>query len=82
MHPKKMRHAVFGSHQVQISSMTKSNPPMGAPNAVATPQAHPAVMKSCCTRWLCNDPKNFEQVLKPRVRDRPCDTPAPREAAT
>ena len=63
-------HVLWALHgnRASMHTMTKSNPPMGAPNAVATPQAHPAVMKSCCTRWLCNDPKNFEQVLKLHTR--------------
>lgn len=45
MQLKKVSHARWWDQKLEISSRTKSSPPMGAPKAEATPAAAPAEMK-------------------------------------
>ena len=42
--PRKICVLVMRSHMTAASSITKSMPPIGEPNAAATPHAAPAVM--------------------------------------
>ena len=83
MHAKNVTTAREGRQWLATSSYAKRRPPMGAPNAVATPHAAPAVMKSRLSLSFRNLRKPIHPSLKahgvviPSVALSPCDRPAP-----
>ena len=84
MHAKNVSTASAGDQCDATSSYAKSSPPMGAPNAVATPHAAPAVTKSRLSLSFRNrrnetTPLAVIQrgVVNPSAPVSPCDKPAP-----
>ena len=83
MHAKNVSTASAGDQCDATSSYAKSSPPMGAPNAVATPHAAPAVTKSRLSLSFRNrrnetTPSVIQRgVVNPSAPVSPCDKPAP-----
>ena len=75
MQAKKMCQPRRCCQKEAISSKVKSSPPSGAPNAVATPAATPAVMKSRLS--LGSRKREKRSTENPRVVDTPWLRPAP-----
>mmetsp|Transcript_6786 Transcript_6786/g.16927 ORF Transcript_6786/g.16927 Transcript_6786/m.16927 type:complete len:236 (-) Transcript_6786:501-1208(-) len=71
---KKVRHVSCCDQKEAASSMAKSTPPIGAPNAAATPAAAPADTKSRLS-WSLR--KRLRQAVRqPQLLDEPCERPA------
>mmetsp|Transcript_6168 Transcript_6168/g.24983 ORF Transcript_6168/g.24983 Transcript_6168/m.24983 type:complete len:382 (+) Transcript_6168:1464-2609(+) len=82
MHAKNVSTASAGDQCDATSSYANSKPPMGAPNAVATPHAAPAVTKSRLSLSFLNrrnetTPSVIQRgVVNPSAPVSPCDRPA------
>mmetsp|Transcript_46660 Transcript_46660/g.146663 ORF Transcript_46660/g.146663 Transcript_46660/m.146663 type:complete len:423 (-) Transcript_46660:51-1319(-) len=71
---KKVRQVSGCDQYVAASSIAKSVPPIGAPNAAATPAAAPAETKSRLSWSLRKDLSHIVRTL--RLFEDPCETPA------